>query len=305
MTIPVQVVGVVRNSGKHDSFPYKDWSYPHGARNRLEGREAWTRNAQSTKLQGTYTNDTIEKLTEPNYLCFLADDGRIEISSPTAWRSKKERNAAIDYVLVSYTSKQFSTTSDWDYLHKVGKYAAGAAGVSAYWVDCSCLGSKSKVEKNVWQICDIIRGAHSLVIAVSGLSMTDAEGDLPRDLLRGWGSRVWTLPEILLRPGHKDVDVYMRGGGSQASDHGNTKKLSRFMARRLDLPEPCGSLRGIPHPWSIGTHLDGLALSAQSRNAGASPWRHGLCFDGPHEQTAERRTYRHFISGLCSPILGQ
>ena len=211
MTFPVQVAGSVRNNGKYDGFHYKDWSYPYDARNRFESHEAWTRNDQNTALRGALTNATIEKLVEPNYLCFLSDDDRIEICSPAAWRRKKGKNVNTEYVLVSYTSKQFPTENDWDYLHRVGKHAAKAAKVAAYWVGCSCLGDKPEVEKNVWTICDVLRRAHSLVIAVSGASSIDSQGGLPRELLRDWGSRVWTWPEILLNPGHKDIDIYRRG----------------------------------------------------------------------------------------------
>lgn len=63
----------------------------------------------------------------------------------------------------------------------------------------------------VYRICDVIRGAESLAIAVSrppnnvqGISTVD-------ELLAQWGSRIWTFPEVLLSPSGKDIKVYMRG----------------------------------------------------------------------------------------------
>lgn len=57
----------------------------------------------------------------------------------------------------------------------------------------------------------MIRGAHSLAIAV-GPPKNDVSGISTADLmLQQWGQRIWTFPEILLAPAGKDVKVYMRG----------------------------------------------------------------------------------------------
>lgn len=57
----------------------------------------------------------------------------------------------------------------------------------------------------------MIRGAHSLAIAV-GRPENDSKGISTVDLmLQQWGQRIWTFPEILLAPAGKDVKVYMRG----------------------------------------------------------------------------------------------
>ena len=207
----MQAAGEIRNGGKYDPFSYHDWSYPYDARNKFEAHDAWTRDGPYTSPREVTTNATLERLAEPNRLCFLTEDGKMELSTLDAWRERKGENAPTDYVLVSYTSKHFPNRNDWDYLHEVGKHAAKAAGVAAYWVGCSCLGSKAEVEENVWKICDIIRSAHSLVIAVSGPPSIDSKGGLPRTLLRDWGSRVWTWPEILLSSSKKSIKVYRRG----------------------------------------------------------------------------------------------
>lgn len=91
----------------------------------------------------------------------------------------------------------------------MGELAARKAGVPAYWVGSSCLGNKDQVEENVWRISDIIRGCHSISIVLSNAKETNRV--LPREeLLKQWGSRVWTLPEILLCPGTQEINIYTR-----------------------------------------------------------------------------------------------
>lgn len=63
----------------------------------------------------------------------------------------------------------------------------------------------------VYRICDVIRGAHSLTIAV-GRPPNDHNNITTRDLmLQQWGRRIWTFPEVLLAPAGKKIAVYMRG----------------------------------------------------------------------------------------------
>ena len=139
------------------------------------------------------------------------------------WRKDHGTGARLDYVFVSYTSSQFSTTADLDYLRQVGQHAAQAAGVEAFWVGCSCLGSNKEVEQNVWSICDVARGAASMVVAVTGsLSSPKME-----DQLRDWGSRVWTLPELLLSPAQDGIWLYTnRRLDSRVQIH--RRKIARF-----------------------------------------------------------------------------
>lgn len=67
------------------------------------------------------------------------------------------------------------------------------------------------LEDDVYRISDVIRGAHSLVIAV-GSQAGDIEGrTLTQSLLQQWGQRLWTLPEALLSTSHRPISVYRRG----------------------------------------------------------------------------------------------
>lgn len=219
MTYPVRASGLVRNAGKYDSLPYRFWGYPYYARNAQE-RKVEVSNQSSGPFQPSVAvpeqqvqqtisslNPTLERPVEPKYLCFL-DDSQAK-RKVSEW--KKENDKEATYVLVSYTSEQFGTEDEQLFLHDVGEKAARAAGVQAYWVGCSCLGrTKQEQEDNVWTISDVVRGARSLIIAVSGQK---SEGDpVPNTMvaLRQWGTRVWTLPEVLLISGNSDILVYAR-----------------------------------------------------------------------------------------------
>lgn len=205
MLYPTRVAAKPRNYGKYDAFPYKDWAYPYEAKNASEKRAKLVGFPQQRSLV-LPSNGKIEKTLEPDVLCFLSEDGGVQRLEVSDWRKKYNYrpDTRIEYVVVSFTSAQFSEPNP-AYLHEVGMHAARAAGVPAYWVSTSCLGRiKQEVENNVWRICDIIRSAHSLVVAVSG----DADTE---ELLSKWSMRVWTWPELLLSPGRQDIHVYTGG----------------------------------------------------------------------------------------------
>ena len=114
------------------------------------------------------------------------------------------------------------------FLHDLGEHTARQGGVTAYWVGCSCLGKDdAEVEENVWNISDIVRGSRKLVIALRNPSSSPeatkpaqgvpAGGDDTQLLLRQWGTRVWTLPEILLSTGSSDITVYTVDKGIEQS----------------------------------------------------------------------------------------
>lgn len=145
----------------------------------------------------------------------------MEIINVSNWRTQHGKEAKLEYVFVSYTSSQFKSEKDWSYLHQVGQHAARAAGVNAYWLACSCLGSTaSEKEYNVWRICDVVRGAFSLVIVLAGQEAPMASEGEPHKLLHDWGSRVWTLPELLLSPEQDDIRIYTTNASLELSEPG-------------------------------------------------------------------------------------
>ena len=59
------------------------------------------------------------------------------------------------------------------------------------------------------RISDVVRVARSLVIAISKPTDNDSLG-VESTALRQWGTRVWTLPEVLLIPSKSEISVYAR-----------------------------------------------------------------------------------------------
>lgn len=194
---PFPVTTKTRNSGFYEPVPYKDWQYPYDARNRHENPPY--KGAPSRPLIGQ-----IERVSEPAYLCLAEGMETINVQQ---WRKENGTDVALEYVMVSYTREQFVTDNDKDSLHKIGRRAAVAAKVRAYWLGCSCLGTGTELEENVWRISDVIRGALQVVIAVAGPVGVKEVGKLPVGLLHEWGDRVWTLPELLLSP-EQDIEIY-------------------------------------------------------------------------------------------------
>lgn len=228
MIFPVSVAGEVRNNGKYDALPYRYWGYPYHARNpQEEKREVQTQLSdgsyhfatpsaqQHDRILKSALNPISERPIEPKYLIFLKSTGGVELLEVSQWRQDHE--TAATYVVVSYTSEQFRTEAEQLFLHDVGEHAARRAGVQAYWVSCSCLGkTEEEVQNNVWCISDIVRGACSVVIAVA--DTTGKEQSMENSAaLRQWGSRVWTLPEVLLTPSNSEIDIYDRDTGLDLS----------------------------------------------------------------------------------------
>lgn len=226
MFYPVQASGNVRNGGKYDALPYKFWGYPYHARNPQEGKmemsnqsnglfqPSTTLHTQLSEVTKSALNPISERPVEPKYLCFLKKTQGMEIRTVSQW--KKETDNEATYILVSYTSEQFKTEQEQLFLHDVGEHAARAAGVQAYWVGCSCLGkTKQEQEDNVWRISDVVRGARSLIIAVSNPNDKEVAA-VDKMALRQWGTRVWTLPEVLLIPSNSDIQVYARNANMDA-----------------------------------------------------------------------------------------
>ena len=219
------------NGGNYEVFPYKHYGYAKAPRNALESyssalhtgnaserphqtvergpsRKALERSSsKSNTLE--QTNPVIERALRPRYICFLEDKG-FSLVNVREWEQEHE-GQSLDYVFVAYSTIQFSqdTDSDMEALHAIARRSTKDAGLRAYWVGCSCMPDEHEMEKDVYRINDVVRGARAVVIAIgynnSGGSSDDAE------LLRQWGSRMWTYPEVLLSP-NDDIKVFFRIG---------------------------------------------------------------------------------------------
>lgn len=162
------------------------------------------------------------------------------------WIAKYKSERILEYLFVAYTAEQFrNNEKDMKDLHYIAEKAARDAGLPAYWIGCSCMPEKEKVHEDVgfrmssylqphhakryqvFRISDVIRGAHSMVIAV-GKSASRPQLTTSWELLRQWGERIWTFPEVLLSPAGQAIKVYHREGDL---DHPEVLAKNQFAAR--------------------------------------------------------------------------
>lgn len=171
-----------------------------------------------------------------------------EIVSVEDWVNAHDGHAHLDYVFVSYTRRQFQTyspaeISGWsppnsqdetkkkqelhkrkemsnlyteDLLHlcQQGIRAAQEAEVPAFWIDVLCV-DPTTFAQDIYRICDVVRGAHSMIIAlknsVDNRVMLQGPSSNRDKLLKEWGGRLWTLPEILLCPNTHGIAIHIHG----------------------------------------------------------------------------------------------
>ncbi|KAL2812565.1 hypothetical protein BDW59DRAFT_167779 [Aspergillus cavernicola] len=206
--VPADLGGEVRNNGLYEQFKYHFWGYSYIPSN---PHEAVHGSSTLALTAGQEMNGIAERPLRPRYLCFLTEEG-VEIKSVADWEEEHGREAILQYIFISYTSAQFQGPQDWDELHVIAAAAAQNAGVSAYWISCSCMPDPDHVSEDVYRISDIVRGAHSLAI-ILGPPVTDpsANPDM-KTMLQHWGERMWTFPEVLLSPTELPITIYTRGG---------------------------------------------------------------------------------------------
>lgn len=207
-----------RNGGCYDPVPYRYYGYPKVARNAME---------LDSPRGCNDVNPIAERVLRPRYLCFLQRQGEPAlIMNVEEWITQYRSERNLSYVFVAYTGEQFQSDNDFIALHQIADAAARSAGVMAYWVGCSCMPERDQLQEDVgrnlldwdtadssqvYRICDVIRGAQSLVIAVGQPPNDRHDISTPDLMLHQWGRRIWTFPEVLLSPTGKDIKVYVRG----------------------------------------------------------------------------------------------
>ncbi|KAJ5611557.1 hypothetical protein N7528_008662 [Penicillium herquei] len=221
--------GEIVNDGNYDPFPYRYWGYCRIVRNSFERNRSIM---LPTPLDGTpvpFSN--IDRLLEPRALLFDTGREKAKLLMADEWKdwSKQKKKFRIgldnvkeklgsiqkcpEYVVVAYIGTQFPEDEDLDALETIGLIAAREAEVPAYWISLSCTpDSESPETHDVYRISDIVRGAKSVVIAVGpreGLTLPKNKDEKIKTLVRDWGSRIWTLPEVLLCR-NEDIAVYDR-----------------------------------------------------------------------------------------------
>ena len=193
----------------------------------------------------------------PRFLCFVTDAEKktYETRKVSEYLRENGFEANLEFVFVSYTRLQFRIATDaeidmYNYpdertreanrelakhdratLISWGIEAAIAAGKPAFWLDFECIRDvdgvtrSSSTSMDVYHICDIVRAAHSMIIALgpdtnakvqSNLSGNDVPQYSPakgEQWLKQWGTRLWTLPEVLLCPKEHRIKLFFTGLG--------------------------------------------------------------------------------------------
>lgn len=169
-------------------------------------------------------NNQIYRLLRPRYLCFLREPFNdencgVEVENVEHWERRQGQDPSLNYLFVAYSTEHFSHSSEADMvaLHQIAETACRAAKLPAYWISCSCMRDTAELEADIYRISDVLRGAHSMIIAVGrGKAAESSSGKVTTEaLLQEWGSRMWTFPEVLLSPG-RSIQVYTRDGNLQA-----------------------------------------------------------------------------------------
>ncbi|KAJ6020840.1 hypothetical protein N7540_006344 [Penicillium herquei] len=219
--------GEIVNDGNYDPFPYRYWGYCKIVRNSFERNRSINLSSLPDGSPVPFSN--MDRLLEPRALLFDVGKKKSKLLKADQWKDWSSLNEKVrtglenvggdqkcpEYVVVAYIGTQFKHDNDEDMaaLANIGLIAAREAGVPAYWISAFCTpGANSDSADDIYRISDIVRGAHSLVIAVGpreGLNLPSDQDEKINTLIRDWGSRVWTFPEVLLCQ-NQDMIVYER-----------------------------------------------------------------------------------------------
>ncbi|KAE9376003.1 hypothetical protein N431DRAFT_333129, partial [Stipitochalara longipes BDJ] len=219
---PVSLGGELRSNGYYDPVKYRFWGYPKKTRNLQEERPATLTGSTGVATNWKYDQLPAQHL-RPRYLCVLRDYmpahekytgfNKVIVKQ---WVSDFP-DRALEYIVVSYTREHFMTSDE----KSLSKKAARDAGVPAFYIDFMCMDDET-FQEDIHRICDVVRGAHSLVIAlnepvnnrlrtVDRLKKTSRIELDERSLLRAWGARMWTVSEVLLCSDEHRIAVYRHG----------------------------------------------------------------------------------------------
>lgn len=220
-------------------------------------------------------------------------DTEYETWKVTDWIKQHSDYAGADFVLVSYTRNQFLISADQKWRNKpvpdeatqaayrkqsdedralvlaYGMEAARTAGKRAFWIDFECIRDADNVARahaqsdDVYRICDIVRAAHSLVVLVGPPHASRPAGERRQytfdaasmdQWLQEWGTRLWTLPEILLCSPERRVKLYAVGGPNPPEE-----VAKRNIAARSVWPD-AKQVRQLVDHYESSIHLTPLEL---------------------------------------------
>ncbi|KAK5346010.1 hypothetical protein LTS03_007596 [Exophiala xenobiotica] len=239
-------------------FPYRYWGYPKVARNMLENVPA--RIETNEEVDGAHP--VSERPLYPSRLCFVDGGrdrtGRTHLYEVSLWL---EQHNMVDhdmkFIFVAYTSTQFTDSDeDTEALHAIARKAAIELKCPAYWVGSACMSEGGQeLEQDVYRISDVIRAAHSVVIAIKPQPGRKSNCST-NGLLTDWGTRMWTLPEALLAPKDHPIRIYNVPSGRVQL----VKELPKKDLAALVWPEDIGLTRQLVDHYEGNLTLSRLEL---------------------------------------------
>lgn len=192
------------------------------------------------------------------------------------WRAQNPGAKEPTYCFISYTAAQFPTASaeimsTWrsaegqplapeeitqrarlaqpnhQLLERFGAHAAQRMDVDAFWIDFCVSPVKNggndvlgASQSEAWNICDIVRQAHSMVILRgpgyeyrSSPRKSLENHESKQKQLAQWGGRLWTLPELLFCP-NRSINVYR---ASDVKDIDNGRNMEPDTMTKLSIAE--------------------------------------------------------------------
>jgi len=242
----------LKDGWNYAPFPYQYWGYPKVFRNIRENRQDFSGGKQLTDIvlsaDAVNPHPTQERLLRPSQLCYLREGGKgicTAVGSSDPFRGGAPSTA---YVFLAFSTKHFDerNKSDMEALQDIGEVAARRAGVKAFWCSAMCMLTREVLEQDMYRMSDIIRGAESLAIALKPSHDPEHWRDAnSRNLLVQFSARMWTFPEVLLSPQHKDITVYSKRSADVSDEKPESQLLDveiipkRDFARRAwsDAPE--------------------------------------------------------------------
>jgi hypothetical protein len=174
-------------------------------------------------------NPESNRTLRPRYLCVLNDPANtaelrgFRTTRVERWMERKGLTSHPEYLFVAYTTNQFdcNDTKDREVLLNLAETATRDAGLEAFWLATACLGDTDEngIIEDVWRMSDVVRGASAVVIVIGHPVERRGPSDVVhiRDMLLGWGKRMWTLPEALLSPKGAPIKAYIRGMNQRQS----------------------------------------------------------------------------------------
>jgi len=202
----------LENEGRYDPVLYRDWRTHETAKN-----------SKKIPPGSKLGENLITRFSMPLYLCYVDDIDLSTVPKDGDGVARRiEQDSTEDYVFVAYTREQFDTRDshkDRLKLLEIGIDAAKKANVKAFWVDCYPVDEHYSEKEDIYRICDIVRSAHSLVIATNSNKhmiqelgatadrLREARSNARNEALKAWGNRAWTLPEVLLCSSQHKISV--------------------------------------------------------------------------------------------------